>query len=300
MTPEEIVQCLKSISIHNGTTFGRLAPLHQAELAHADEASKCRGFHALSDAYKCFFLETVQLANENTKTTAPDGYTEFVPRLVINFKAMCGADGAALSGYPLQAYTLLRNVFDNHVLTCAALRGTTDFLSIEGIDPVTKQAPPDRAKVRALRKATEQKVVKEMTGSLSNLSAATIAELKRLDDLFDKETHGAQLSFATYAMGWATGQAPMPVLPQFEEMPFALFLNRFVEVAWLSHRLIPNVQLPGAPFADAWQDKWRTLDTMFRRFAMSLTSQLGKGVGAAIVEFVEVKFPFNEKSLFPH
>jgi len=32
----------------------------------------------------------------------------------------------------------------------------------------------------------------------------------------------------------------------------------------------------------------------------SLTKELGKKIGAAIVEFVTKKFPFNENSMYPY
>ena len=46
-------------------------------------------------------------------------------------------------------------------------------------------------------------------------------------------------------------------------------------------------------------DKWRIIDDSFEMTVNSLTAQFGKKIGAAIVELVKAKFPFNEQSAFP-
>jgi hypothetical protein len=95
------------------------------------------------------------------------------------------------------------------------------------------------------------------------------------------------------------GAEPLPVLPRFVDSAFAMFMNRFAEVGWMAHRLIPLVQPPGVPLPDPWKEKWRIIDESFGLTVESLTKQLGKNIGAAIVEFVKAKFPFNEQSQFP-
>jgi hypothetical protein len=95
------------------------------------------------------------------------------------------------------------------------------------------------------------------------------------------------------------GTRTSPGLPRFEEAQFTMFLNRYCEVGWMVHRLTPAIQPPGVPLPEAWMEKWRVLDDSFEIVVHSLTQQLGKKIGAAIVEFVKTKFPFNEQSVFP-
>ncbi|MGI9047615.1 MAG: hypothetical protein ACR2FI_12705, partial [Burkholderiales bacterium] len=102
----------------------------------------------------------------------------------------------------------------------------------------------------------------------------------------------------THAQGWMKGTEPLPVLPNFTDSAFAIFMNRFSEVGWMTHRLVPLVQPPGIPLPDRWKEKWRMLDESFEITVESLTKQLGKNIGAAIVEFVKAKFPFNDQSQF--
>ncbi len=137
-----------------------------------------------------------------------------------------------------------------------------------------------------------------MTGSDSGLTQDTKDELLKWDALFDFEVHGARLSLAA-AQGWMKGLEPLPVLPRFDEMQFAMFLNRYCEVGWMVHRLTPALQPPGVLLPEAWTDKWRILDDSFELTVNSLTAQMGKRIGGAIVELVKAKFPFNEQSAFP-
>jgi hypothetical protein len=78
-----------------------------------------------------------------------------------------------------------------------------------------------------------------------------------------------------------------------------MFMNRYCEIAWMTHRLIPLIQPPGVPFDGQWKDKWRLIEESFSRISNALTKDLGKPIGAAIAVYVTTKFPFNADSEFP-
>lgn len=299
ISPEEFVKRLEAISESDGIPYGRAHLLFDEEQKHQQAILQYEGYLALSDAFKCFFLETVELINmvSRPKVTVPlsEFYGIFVPRLTHGFQSLCGAERVAICGYPYHAYTLLRNTFDNLILTSAALQKITDFYSIEGITPGKLL---DIAAVKKLRKDTEFVVRRKMTGGDSGLKRDTRDELAKWDALFDFEIHGARLSL-TGAQKWMMGQEPLPVLPRFEEMQFVMFLNRYCEVGWMVHRLTPAIQPSGVLLPAAWMEKWRILDDSFEITVYSLTQQLEKKIGAAIVELVKAKFPFNEQSAFP-
>jgi hypothetical protein len=299
ISPENFVDRLGAISERDGIPFARVHLLFDEEEKHSQETLKYNGYLALSDAFKCFFIDTVVLFNAECypKMHSPisEFYAVFIPRLTHSFRSLCAAERIAIRGYPYQGYTLLRNVFDDTVLTSAALQKFTDFYSIEGIKP-DKQL--DAGAIKKFRKLTESAVRKKMTGSLSGLSQETLVELAMLDALFDYETHGARLSL-TQAMAWMRGTTPLAVLPRFDESAFAMFINRFCEVGWMTHRLIPAIQPPGVLLSEGWGTKWRLIDESFRILVESLTREFGKKVGAALVEFVNAKFPFDERSTFP-
>ena len=78
-----------------------------------------------------------------------------------------------------------------------------------------------------------------------------------------------------------------------------MHMNRYYEVGWMMHRMLPMAQNAGALFSEVWKKEWRILDTVFRETVESMTKSLGKPIGAAISEFVQTKFPFTEASVFP-
>jgi hypothetical protein len=300
MTPEDYIKRLKTISLHEGIQYGRAYDLFEHEKKYGLEvAQKLIGYLSLSDAFKCFFLESVEIMNTELRPKASvplsEFYGLFVARLVHKFQSLFASERIALHGYPLHAYTLLRNIFDNTLLTSAALQKVTDFYSIEGIDP-TK--PFDMSKVKNIRKATEFAVRKKMVGVDSNLSQTTIDSLARWDEMFDYEVHGARLSLGN-ATGWLKGLGPLPIMPLFNEKQFSMFMNRFAEVGWMVCRLLPALQPPNVSMPDTWKGKWRILDDSFEIMVESLFSDSGKLIGEAMVEFVKTKFPFNENTDFP-
>jgi hypothetical protein len=296
---EEFEKRLHSISEHNGVPYGRARMLFENEDKHSQACLQYKDYLALSGAFKCLFLETVGLINNEClpKVTTPfsEFYASFVPRLAHSFKSLCGSEMLAIKGYPYHAYTLLRNTFDNLVLTSAALQGITDFYRIEGLEKGKKF---DLKSLNKLRKKTEFEVRQKMTGARSGLNQTTLDELEKWDEAFDYEVHGARFSLSDSLL-WMKGQEPLPVLPTFQERAFAMFMTRYCEVAWLVHRLLPLIQHSGAPLGYSWKEKWRIIDESFETMVNSLTNKFGKKIGTAFDDFVKQKFAFNEKSVFP-
>jgi|ERR1039458_1300696 hypothetical protein len=128
ISPEEFVKRLDAISEYKGVPYGRVHLLFDEEEKHGQATLQYKGYLALSDAFKCFFLETVELVNTEcrpkVKTALSEFYPLFVPRLAHAFQSLCGAERVSLRGYPYHGYTLLRNVFDNLVLTSGHFRSS--------------------------------------------------------------------------------------------------------------------------------------------------------------------------------
>lgn len=178
----------------------------------------------------------------------------------------------------------------------------TDFYSIEGIDPTKPLDMKDPVavmkEVRRRRKATEQAVQKQMSGSASGLSADTLEAFRTWNELFDIETHGARLTIGL-GMDYMKGKKPLRVAPQYNAMSVAIFVNRYCEIAWMVHRLLPLVQPPEAMLSAGWGERWRLVDESLRRLVSALSDESGKKIGAAMVELVEKKFPFGPEDHFP-
>jgi hypothetical protein len=291
---------LSTISRHDGRPYGRAYGLFAAQQKHAEAAAKVHGHLVLSDAFKCFIMETVELLNGQRPSGVPagsmDAYGFFVPQVIHSFQSLCGAEQLAIRGYPLQAYTLLRNIFDCLQLVSAAAQQFTTFHDVEGL---VRGEPIIDAQVRRRRKKTERAVRESMSGKASGLSTATIEELARWDELFDLEVHGARLSLSQ-SLGWLQGTESLPIMPRFSTPAYANFVNRWGEIAWMVHRLVPLMQRPNACLSDSWKQNWTTVDGCFDYSVTSLTRELGKPIGAAIAEYVTCKFPFGATSTLIH
>lgn len=285
--------------VFEGANYGRVRIIHGSQDEYSQRVLQFSGHLALSDSFKAVFLESVELMNVycRPRVRAPlsEHFPLFLPRLANAFHTLCGAECAAIRGYPSPAFTTLRNVFDDAVLMSAALQKFTDFYKIEGLNPNQKFDPNVAKKAR---KVEEFKVRKLMTGSDSGLGDDVTNELAKLNDLFDFEVHGGRLSL-TSAVAFMKGEGPLHVVPKFAPNTFALFMNRFNEVSWAVHRLLPAVQPPGVPMQKEWADRWALVDESFEIAVRSLSKELGKKVGDAYAEFIKVKFPFNSGSVFP-
>jgi len=126
MKSEDFIKRLDDISHYDGIPYGRILLLSEEEEKHKKATIRYTGYHALSGAFKCHVLETVELFNTEClpkiNASMSEFYKLFLPRLFQNFLTICGAERVAIFGYPYQGYTLLRNVFDNLVLLSAALQ----------------------------------------------------------------------------------------------------------------------------------------------------------------------------------
>jgi hypothetical protein len=209
--------------------------------------------------------------------------------------ALRAARITAHNGYPLEGFTLLRNILDDCVLTSAAMQGLTDFEELAGIKPGENFDPKQSRKNRI---AVERRVRSQMDGEKSGLSLEVREHLAAIDQMYDLQTHGARLTSA-YNLGWLKGSSPLSITPIFREEVAALFMNRFIETAWMCHRLVPFIQLPGFSLSSEWAAKWRLIDESFNHLVMSLFRDLKKPYFEAVCKFVSVKFPFNAGSRFP-
>lgn len=299
MTGAEFQERLDVAFHYEGVKYGRLALVEKSEVEYKIASSQFGGHVALSHAFKSVFLESIELLNTycrpRVKTPLSEHYPQFLPRMSNSFHTLCGAECAAVNGYSSPAFTTLRNVFDDVVLVSAALQKVTDFYRIEGINPTEKFDPNTFTRNR---KNEERRVRPLMTGSGSGLDSAVITELDKLNQLFDFEVHGGRLSLAN-SIKFMKGAESLQVLPQFNPKTFALFMNRFTEVSWAVHRLVPAVQPPEAPMPKEWADRWALVDNSFEIAVRSLSDELGMKVGDAYAEFINAKFPFDASSVFP-
>ena len=94
MTPEKFVATLQTVTAQSESD--RLHILGQEEQAYSQVvAAKLKGLVALADAFNTIFLESLERMNTEIrpkiKTTLPENYALFLPRLVNSFKILRAA-----------------------------------------------------------------------------------------------------------------------------------------------------------------------------------------------------------------
>lgn len=280
-------------TLHSLADRSCLLAIQTAEARHHAKAAEMKGFVALSNAFKSFLMETVRLSSTwRSVPSASQTRAWLLPRMAGSFHTICGAEHEALSGYPVPAFAQLRNVFDTAVISSAVAQRIATFEAAEGIQA---EEAFDPKKIGARRKRTEFDIQAQMVGKNSGLSDITIAELEKLNSLFDFETHGQRMT-ATRTMSWMKGEGPLIFLPDYKQIDYALFINRYDEVTWMLHRLVPLMVPAGIVSTEHWSQRWRTLDLCFHQTIKAMSIDLKMAIGDAVIEFVTAKFPFNADS----
>jgi hypothetical protein len=74
-------------------------------------------------------------------------------------------------------------------------------------------------------------------------------------------------------------------------------MNRFTEIAWMTHRSLPFLQTEIIHFSDEWQHQWQVLDDALRVSVEGLGS-LGKKIAPAFIAMIDSKFATSPASRY--
>ena len=101
------------------------------------------------------------------------------------------------------------------------------------------------------------------------------------------------LTFISEAKHWFSRRnASVSLTPRTIDDDDSMFVNQSDRLYWMTHRLLPTLQVEGREFGDAWSERWRIMDAAFRRTSEEL-SGMGKRLADAIVELVDGRFRFD-------
>jgi hypothetical protein len=284
----------------DGTIGHELARLDDAESNYGAWAvDRFRGFMSISEAFLVLHFEVPSLVNRfilqrlgSDGRGASPSYGVGLMRHAIDCRTLRAARLLFLQGYPFEGVALLRPVFDAALVRSAIVQGLTTVEAAEGVADISAGRPIDPDAVRRARIKEEKRIDRLMVGEESGLQPRTQEELAKWEGLLHAEIHGARLSLAM-GLDFLKGKTALTFGPTRGDDQAAMLLNRWCEVAWMIHRLMPTLQLVGYPFPEDWRNKWRVLDESFVPIVQSLSTQLGKPIGDAMVDFVHAKFPFG-------
>jgi len=273
---------------------GGVRDLIDAELHCGSTAvNKFAGHQILSDSFKAFCIETFQ--SLKVPSSRSFAYANHVAQLSFLVKHLRASEILYLNGYPWQGYSLLRVMVEQAQIRCAVFQGLYDDQEVAGL--VNGELPESKKDILKNKKNVEREIFKKISGSESSLSDQVISQIRHWDDMFDYEIHSLRFS-SLEAVDWLKGDGGLPILPTFSLDGATMYVNRYAEVAWMLHRLLPLLQLRPFSLSKNWAEKWQALDSSFMNFSKSMAN-IGKPIGLAIIELVTKKFPFDANSHFP-
>lgn len=267
--------------------------------------SKFRGYRVLNESFYSFYVETMQRTNHYIKDGGwpkerPE-YSTTLLHFVTNFRSMRAAETLLMNGYPTDGYGLYRDLKDRALFISAIIQGLTSFPKLSGIsnesNPTETISDEEYKNVKRRRKAEEHRLLKIMIRKDSGLSENTLDELNHWENMFHDEVHGSRFSMFVEGGRWLKGEGPLPLGPIPNDRAITLFTNRSWEICWMHLRLLPYIQLGPVAFGDDWARRWGILDDSFR-IGMQELSDMGKKFADAVIELVDVKFPFTPETSY--
>jgi len=303
---EEWQERLERVFLQDGIVGGHLIPVLHAESEYGKfVASHFHGQLVLSDSFQAFFIDTLRLAEaryrESSLFPALQWYAYLLLLELSNFRTIRAAEILFVHGRAGQGYGLLRDLKDRAMLLGAVGNRYTTLMAISGVDGGTGKSNDFLARIATIkkrRKKTEDQALSMMTGPKSGLSPNITQCLRKWEEFFHLEVHGARLTSIFEDVGWKMGRELLPILPKPNIDSLANYMNRFCEVSWMVLRSFPILQLKPQDFGIEWAEKWRILDESFLVMADELR-KLGKEIAAAIMELVSKKFAFGPDAVYP-
>ena len=304
MNVEQWQKRLENTFSFNGLVGGQLQDIFQCEREYGEYFARTfHGQSVLIDSFQGFVISTI---NNSTDFVAKHGwpkncenYSTTIVYFVMMFRRVRACENLLLNGYPLDGYALLRDLKDRSIFLAALAHNLTTWETLSGYGP----GVPVSTSYEKLRTDTKQLLMKKnvekeerrlldlMLRKNSGLDQRTLQVLGKWEKLFNKEMHGAKLSFFNELGDWARGKNVLSIGPIPKDEIMSMYMNRICEIGWLVTRLLPYLQPVEDAFGEGWQKKWRILDESFLYMQQGL-SRIGKDIGNAFITFVNQKFHF--------
>lgn len=293
----------------NGIVGGQLLKIVQCEQECGEYYVKTfRGQARLIDSFQGFLINTIEksvdLVAKNGWPHNSEHYSATIIYFIMMIRRVRACECLLSNGYHMDGYALLRDMKERAIFLAALAHNLTTWEKLDGYGPDAPVPPPGKkiTKEKQLlmkknKKNEEHRLLGLMIRKQSGLDSKVLHELEKWEDLFDREIHGAKLSFFLELGGWATGKHDLSIGPRPGDETIAMYLNRICEIGWLITRLLPYMQTSINAFGDEWHAKWKILDDSFLFMQQDL-SKLGKVIGIAFIELVNKKFYFKEPFIY--
>ena len=289
---------------YNGLIGGRILPstMEQERICGAYFIQKFHGHRVLADSFLDFFAVTVRSAGEGHIKhgwPAHPYYPICLVEFVTQFRGIRAAELLSVNGYPLDGYSLQRNLKDQALFLGAIVGGISSFPALYGLNDstVTPWTKKDQQAALNRRRDAEKRILSQMIGKNSGLDATHLEAIMQWNNLFHQQVHGARLSTMREMFAWLQEKKDFAVAPRMDDDGFAVYMNRFTEIAWMTHRSLPFLQTEIIHFSDEWQHQWQVLDDALRVSVEGLGS-LGKKIAPAFIAMIDSKFATSPASRY--
>ncbi|MDA3936672.1 MAG: hypothetical protein PF636_07400, partial [Actinomycetota bacterium] len=213
--------------------------------------STFHGRSVLMDSFQSFFIETLLSAEEWTRVNElPAGrpyYSTILVYFLTVFRSFRACQVLFLSGYPLDGFSLIRDIKDRAFLLCAIAHNLTTFEAVTAIN-------------KGERMKEERRVFSLLVGEDSGLSQEDRDEIAKWQSLFNTEIHGSMLTFVTEIRAVLQNGQPLSPAPLPDDRSIAMYMNRAVELGWMFTRLLPFLQPIEGAFGAEWGARRLILD----------------------------------------
>ncbi|MBN4081269.1 hypothetical protein JYT44_02770 [Caldithrix abyssi] len=254
------------------------------------------GQNILIESFQSFFLETLENAlqwvNDHGWPKGCESYHLFIVYYTILFRSFRACENLLYKGYPLDGYSLLRDLKDRTIFLSAIANNITTFKSIFVYGGIRVSTDKNWRDISNKRKKEEFRILNLLIRKDSGFPKKVQEALDMWEMLFHEEVHGSKFSFLFEYGDWVKNKTPLLVGPTPKLKPMAMYMNRASEIAWMIVRLLPYLQVKENSFGDRWHEKHKILDESFR-FMQKGLSKIGKEIGDAFISFVDEKFSFK-------
>lgn len=300
MIDEEVEDILKRLAVTFSGPSGIIAEslLKFIELEQEYERyfiKKFRGHDVLLNSFEGFYIETLKLAAElSGKRPMSDTLKFIIAMHVVSFRRFRASQILYLKGYPFDAVSLLRGLFEI-VLELATI-GHGDmtvndiYKTLSGKEIETLSEKQKRNKIRTHTFEVQRKINDKLIGKDSGLTPTTIENIEIWKWLLHNSVHKSFSAIASQCGDWLGGKSDLSLLPDINDKEAAQYINMSRIIAWMLLRTFPLLQSKSEEFGLDWKNKYLVLDDSFRRWDMGLASQLLN----SIKEFIEGKLDFNQ------
>ncbi len=306
MIDNEVVKWLKRLdetfSGESKIIGESLLPFIELENKYEDYfIKKFQGQDIILNSFEGFYIDTLKLVANLSRQRSLSEILKFMTAMhVVSFRRFRAAHIVFLKGYPFDAVSLLRGLFEC-VLEIAAIGHNVVSVNdiYEALFDGNRKTLTEKQQIKKIRDHSikvQQKINAVMIGKDSGLTQEIIENISVWKWLLHNSVHKSFSAMATQCGQFLKGESRLSLLHDVDDKQAAFYMNISCEIAWMLLRTFPLLQSYTDEFGHDWGNKWKVLDDSFRERDMGLAKDLPNAIKIFIEEKLNFKKSFTEKN----